>query len=84
MDETVDLTGIGFLAKLDSDSKDVYKVTQYNPVECYHQYLHDAYITGTVSAGKASGTIHWSTSEVNTCTSLDISLFYNYSFVPDV
>jgi len=84
MVETVDLTGTGFQAKLDSDSNDVYKVTQYNPVECYHQYLHDAYITGTVSAGKASGTIHWSTSEVNTCTSLDKSLFYNYSFVPDV
>ncbi len=84
MVETVDLTGTGFLAKLDSDFKNVYKVTKYNPTECYHQTVNNAQISGTVSAGRASGTIHWSRHEVNTCTSKDESLYYNYSFVPDV
>ncbi|OPZ72055.1 MAG: Cyclomaltodextrin glucanotransferase precursor [Firmicutes bacterium ADurb.Bin456] len=79
MVETVDLTGAGFLAKLVSDFKTAYKGDR----GCYSQTIDNAQIEGTVSNGRASGTIHWDRHDVNTCTSLDDSLYYNYSFVPD-
>jgi hypothetical protein len=83
MDETVDLTGAGFLAKLVYDAKNLYKATPINPRECYSQIIDDAYISGTVSNGRASGTIYWDRYDVNTCTSQDDSMYYNFSFVPD-
>jgi hypothetical protein len=78
MVETVDMTVTGFLAKQVSESQTLYKLD-----ECYKQTIQNVQIEGTVSNGRASGTIHCDRHDVNTCTSLDDSLYYNYSFVPD-
>lgn len=76
--EMVELTGTGFLAKLDSELKVFLK----NASEPYQTITNNAQISGTVSAGKASGTIHWTYHEVGGST--DVTKFYNYSFVPDI